>query len=216
MNRYLSFVFIVIFAGLSSYFYSGLQSQKRLSESLQKEVKKNVVSKAANELKLETLIRFIEGNWSEALEIAKEYDEITSDTDASLYLFLSSKIELSEENDSLGSSELAKLQYRLKITNDSLRSNQNIINKLDSELTSALSDLESFLENKSGLLVSLTDCREQLKTAQNIDTLMFKVSTGYLIRYYGQTKSGMANGRGSGFWPSGGYYHGEWRDNARH
>jgi hypothetical protein len=216
MNRYLSIPLIVLFAGLSIYFYSEKQKQKQVVKDFELKIDRAISENEFIQSKLEVLTEFIDGNWSEALEKAKNIEVIEADSEVSLYSFLSSQIESMIEDDSLGNSELASMQYRLKKAQDSLRSSLRIIANRDSSLSNMQSDLENFLENKSGLLASLSDCREQLRTAQNIDTLVFKVSTGYIIRYFGKVNKGMANGEGSGFWPSGGYYHGEWRDNARH
>lgn len=72
------------------------------------------------------------------------------------------------------------------------------------------------LQNKNYLLnESMGELYANLNN-QKSDTLTFVVSTGNRIRYMGQIAKGRANGTGSGFWPTGGYYHGEWRDNQRH
>lgn len=216
MNRYLSILLIVFFAGLSIYFYTQYQNQKQVVNDFVLKIEKTNSENEFNQLKLEVLSEFIDGNWSDALEKAKSIERNNPHSEISLYSFLSSHIESKIANDSLDNSELASIQYRLKKAQDSLLNCFLIIANRDSALNNVQSELENFLENKSGLLASLSDCREQLRTAQNVDTLMFKVSTGYIIRYFGKVNKGMANGEGSGFWPSGGYYHGEWRDNARH
>lgn len=215
MKRSLPFFFIVILAGLSVFLASSLSKQKHVLSDLEAKLEVEKEKHESNIFKIQILSHFAKGDWTQAIDLAREYDKINFNEDASLYSFLSEQIELRTESDSLGNSELARVQFRLQKTLDSLNSSLMILEKSDQTLATLQLELKNSLENKSSLIASLSDCRDQLKLTQNPDTLMFKVSTGYVIRYFGEVKNGMANGLGSGFWPSGGYYHGNWRDNAR-
>jgi hypothetical protein len=58
--------------------------------------------------------------------------------------------------------------------------------------------------------------KNQLASGPKFDTLSFSSNKNYKIRYFGQVSGAKANGTGSGNWSTGGYYHGEWKNNLRH
>lgn len=214
MKKYLV-GFIIIVLGLSVVFFSIIEKQKAEVSELETSLQLYKQNHNLNMKKLQVLSDFAEGKWTEAIELSKEYDLINPDKDNSLFSFLSKQFEKLTEIDSLGNSELARAQLRLQKTRDSLNSSLTIVEQREQSITNLQLELSNSLENKSELIASLSDCRDQLKLIRKSDTLNFKVSTGYFIRYFGEVSNGMANGIGSGFWPSGGYYHGQWRDNSR-
>jgi hypothetical protein len=103
---------------------------------------------------------------------------------------------------------LTKANFKL----DSLLNNQNdYLNKLAYEKK----NVDSLLKKQNVLKDSLQYMSKKLNT-ESLDTLNFVSSTGNTVKYYGKVSKGKANGKGVGFWSTGGYYYGEWKSNFRH
>jgi len=109
--------------------------------------------------------------------------------------------------------EIVRLQESLSVFNE--QSDKKL--QENDLLNVKISQLEKRLINQyDSLQKSFIREKESFSKNASVDTLSFKSSKNYTVRYYGQISNKQANGIGSASWSTSGYYYGAWKNNMRH
>lgn len=219
-NTYITIVLgVLVVVFLSLWLVSSLNKRKVLEEKKEIEADLNELKATSHmwEVLLNADDQFCSGNFEEAIALYTEFDELSgkqlatkrrkwledSDSSSQFLLLINTGLK----------GELKKMNQLLSETKNTL----NVSNNENSKLTDELRRLNLVSQNKlDSLKQAYQKEKNVLIAGSKYDTVSFSSSKNYKIRYFGQVSAGKANGIGSGNWSTGGYYHGEWKNNQRH
>jgi len=200
--------------GLALFFAIQLGLYKKHLASAEKIVADLQLQRQVQTLEQQALMAYIKGqpdslaSYCHQIAVLQKSPTVFCDT-------LEQWVEQSGAADQNWAVERVQLQQEINQLQIAANAHHSKVLERDSMLLQVQAKLANLQDKNYHLNESMGELYANLQN-QKADTLTFVVSTGNRIRYMGQIAKGRANGTGSGFWPTGGYYHGEWRDNQRH
>ncbi|MGY6562817.1 MAG: MORN repeat-containing protein [Luteibaculaceae bacterium] len=208
-------VLLVVASGYLFYYYAEkiekledtIENNSDLVTSYESQVRAYKLKNIADSL-------FIRGNFDEAFVYYKQFDELQINSE-SMEAHRRAVLMDVGNRDSSYRLNGERLRYRVAALTKKLDSLQNKVSFKDSALT--FKDKEN--RRLTNLISAQRDSVNRLARRLQIpkqDTLTFMASTGNMVRYHGFVDKNKANGTGSGFWSTGGFYYGEWKNNMRH
>ncbi|MFN3918501.1 MAG: hypothetical protein ACK4K0_12295 [Flavobacteriales bacterium] len=214
---YITVALLIVFCGL---WFSGKRQIKTLAETIGSEkLIQLTLEDSIQGLNIRTKADqfFILGNYDSAAYYYKQYQKYDPEL-GDLFRQRMDLIENSEQSDLQRDLSRQELEYKIAFLEKTIHESSFQIAQLDSMITNQNASLALARKEKAALNDSIIVLRAAAKTSpeKTSDTLVFVVSSGNKVRYYGQVSNNRANGVGSGFWSTGGYYHGEWKNNQRH